>query len=196
MDVKTLCLGALSLGDATGYDIKKLFEDAFSHFFVAGYGSIYPALEKLTEQGMVLYQRQQQEKRPDKKVYSLTSFGREALVHELINTPPREKSRSEFLVLMFFAHLLPSQRLAEVLNEFLEENKKHLQMLEELSKCADQSAGIKFTIAYGLAATRAAIECIEQNREALLRDAYTTQPVADAYQPVSVATLAKNSKNE
>ncbi len=33
MDVKTLCLGVLCHGDATGYDIKKHFETAFSHFF-------------------------------------------------------------------------------------------------------------------------------------------------------------------
>ncbi|MBI3352012.1 MAG: PadR family transcriptional regulator [Nitrospirae bacterium] len=182
MDVKTLCLGALSLGDATGYDIKKLFEEAFSHFFVAGYGSIYPALEKLAEQGHVSYQRQRQEKRPDKKMFSLTSAGREALVQELVSTAPREKCRSEFLVLMFFAHLLPPQRLAEILQQSLDENKKNLKMLEELEK-KDCPPGIKFTIRYGLAMTKAAIGSVEQSRDALMHEVYSRQPGFDACQP-------------
>ena len=170
MDIKTLCLGALCLGDATGYDIKKLFDEAFSHFFAAGYGSIYPALEKLTEEGKVAYDRQHQEKRPDKKVFSITSAGRGAFITELTQTPPREKLRSEFLVLMFFAHLLSPQRLAEVLQERLDESQRELAILEDLAR-REMPAGMKFTIHYGLAATHAAITCIKENQERLVRDA-------------------------
>ena len=47
MDIKTLCLGVLTQGEASGYDIKKHFECVFSHFYVAGFGSIYPALTEL-----------------------------------------------------------------------------------------------------------------------------------------------------
>ncbi|HEY3858944.1 MAG TPA: PadR family transcriptional regulator, partial [Gammaproteobacteria bacterium] len=54
MDVKDLCLGALTYGDATGYDLKKFFESTFSHCFLAGYGSIYPALAELTEEQLVV----------------------------------------------------------------------------------------------------------------------------------------------
>lgn len=174
MDVKTLCLGALSMGDATGYDIKKLFEEAFSHFFVAGYGSIYPALEKLTEEGHVSCRRQRQQKRPDKKVFSITPAGRETLVRTLEATPPKEKLRSEFLVLMFFAHLMSPARLGEVLQEFLDEKYQDLKMLEELEK-RNYPPGIEFTIRYGLMTTRAAIACIEHSRDTLVREVYSTR---------------------
>ena len=53
MDVKTLCLGVLTEGDRTGYEIKQRFEEAFNHFFGAGFGSIYPALAELTRRGLV-----------------------------------------------------------------------------------------------------------------------------------------------
>ena len=36
MDVKTLCLGLLSLKEACGYDLKKDVESIFKHFFAAG----------------------------------------------------------------------------------------------------------------------------------------------------------------
>lgn len=51
--VKDLCLGALTFGDASGYDIKKFFPQSFSRFYAAGYGSIYPALTELTVADLV-----------------------------------------------------------------------------------------------------------------------------------------------
>ena len=53
MDVKTVCLGMLTDGDATGYDLKKHFDSSFGHFYSAGYGSIYPALASLADHGLV-----------------------------------------------------------------------------------------------------------------------------------------------
>jgi len=117
MDVKTLCLGVLTLRDMTGYEIKKHFEASFAHFFVAGYGSIYPALSELTRTDLVNCQDVAQDKRPDKKVYRITDAGRTQLAEALAQTPPRHKVRSEFLVLMYFAHLMTPERLAEVLDE-------------------------------------------------------------------------------
>ena len=79
MDSKTLCLGALMLGDASGYEIKKLFEEGpFSYFHQTSLGSIYPALGTLMEEGLVTCDERAQEGRPDKKVYSLTDAGRAA----------------------------------------------------------------------------------------------------------------------
>ena len=39
MDAKILCLGALTCGDASGYEIKKIFEGApFAHFHQVSFG--------------------------------------------------------------------------------------------------------------------------------------------------------------
>ena len=47
MDTCSICLDVLSMGEFTGYEIKKLFEKGpLCHFYDAGYGSIYPALNK------------------------------------------------------------------------------------------------------------------------------------------------------
>ncbi len=53
MDVKTLCLGLLTQGAASGYDLKKRFETCFRSFYSAGYGSIYPALAYLADTDLV-----------------------------------------------------------------------------------------------------------------------------------------------
>ena len=138
MDVKTLCLGVLTLRDMTGYEIKKHFEDSFAHFFVAGYGSIYPALSELTRAGLVSCQDVAQAKRPDKKVYSITDAGRAQLATSLAETPPRHKIRSEFLVLLYFAHLMTRERLAEVLDERVRDIDEMLVCMEKAFDGDDQ----------------------------------------------------------
>ena len=107
MDVKSLCLGALSLKDASGYEIKKMFEEGpFSHFYDAGYGSIYPALNKLLADGFVTCTEIEQEGRLTKKVYSLTETGLSSLKEDLNKLPVLDKTRSESITMLFFGHLL------------------------------------------------------------------------------------------
>ena len=70
MDVKTVCLGMLTEGPASGYDLKKAIRvDVQLTFFAAGYGSIYPALSTLSESGLVDCEEIPQEGKPDRKVY-------------------------------------------------------------------------------------------------------------------------------
>lgn len=171
MDVKTLCLGVLTFGDMAGYDIKKYFEQAFSHFFVAGFGSIYPALSALAHEGLVTVTSVAQDKRPDKKLYSLTPAGRARLQEELQRTEPRHKVRSEFLVLMYFAHLLPPDRLAQVVETRLSEWERVLEELRGYQQCLEQepgvSPGVRFSLGYGLAVIGAATDYLRTHRSLL-----------------------------
>src|SRR5690606_10118067 len=129
MDVRTLCLGVLTLGKASGYEIKKRLEGPFRYFYDASFGSIYPALNRLQEQGLVTCEHEAQHKRPDKKVYALTGEGRLALVRELSELPGPDRVRSEFLVTLMFADLLPTRHVSRILDERIEQ---HRQMLAEL----------------------------------------------------------------
>ena len=76
MNVRTLCLGILTTGEASGYEIKKEIEEGlFSHFIDASYGSIYPALTQLAGEGLVTVRAEEQSGKPDKKVYAITPKG-------------------------------------------------------------------------------------------------------------------------
>ncbi len=172
MDVKTLCLGVLTERDQTGYEIKQHFEDAFSHFFVAGYGSIYPALADLTKRGLVDCTSIAQVKRPDKKVYSITPRGRDALVEELMKTSPRHKIRSEFLVLMYFAHLLPVEHIAALADEMIAHWTALLESIEQCAAegCDDHAPGMRFVANFGRAVTSAARDFVDQNRTGFIQE--------------------------
>lgn len=198
MDVKTLCLGILTLGNATGYEIKKQFEEAFSHFYAAGYGSIYPALNQLAADGLVTFTEVEQEKRPDKKVYSITDAGRRRFAEVLAQTPPRHRLRSEFMVLMFFAQMLPTERIAEVIEEELARNRDVLTRIE----CAEGSPewntpGGRVTLEFGRALTQAAIDYLERKAPVLLEElaapSEDTTSLDAEQEPEIDETLTKNT---
>ncbi len=168
MDIKTLCLGVLSLGEASGYEIKKFFEDGFSHFYVAGFGSIYPALAQLTREGHVTCSDIQQEKRPAKKVYRITDSGLALFRSELAQTHPVHKVRSDFLLQMIFAAFLPLSRLEEVLALRREDIRDELQHIASCMQREDIPASAQFALGYAQAVLKAGLDYIEENCDALL----------------------------
>lgn len=120
MQVKYLCLGALSLGNASGYEIRKLFETGpFSHFAHVSYGSIYPALTQLHVDGLVHCQEHTQNGKPDKKVYALTSAGLSQLKHALSQPPAADKFHSDALFMLFFADIMEPHHLHSVLDNYI-----------------------------------------------------------------------------
>ncbi len=166
MDVKTMCLGVLSIREATGYEIKKRLEGPFRHFYQAGFGAIYPALGRLLKGGLVSVREQAQDGKPDKKIYSLTEAGRLALLEELSRPPGRDKIRSEFLAQMVFVELLPDDLVAEWIKTRLAHYETQLSELGEID--ADRlPPGRRFVLGYGLAVYRAGNDYLRANRHRL-----------------------------
>ncbi len=171
MDVKILCLGVLSRGEASGYEIKKAFEEGpFSHFHQASFGSIYPALNALSAKGMVACRAQAQEKRPDKKIYSLTSKGRDCFVDALLAEPDPDRMRSDFLFILSFAQFLPPSRVAILIDQRIEWYRQSLERMETCAATNGSSAGATFVRGMGIAVYRAAAEYLEANRDRLIAE--------------------------
>ena len=166
MDVKTVCLGMLTDGEASGYDIKKAFESSFAHFFAAGFGSIYPALASLAEQGLVSCEQVPQDGKPDRKVYRITDKGMQHLLQELENPAPTHKIRSEFLATMTFSHLMTTEQVQTVLDSRIEDAERNLRLIDDFEQsCIEEcTAGIRFTLEFGRTMLRTMKEFVEQNR--------------------------------
>ncbi|MBT8103787.1 MAG: PadR family transcriptional regulator [Gammaproteobacteria bacterium] len=172
MDVKTVCLGMLTDGKASGYDLKKQFESSFGHFFAAGYGSIYPALSSLAEQGLVSCEQILQDGKPDRKVYAITDEGRQFLLEALKNTTPCHKVRSEFLAMMCFAHLMEPADVEAVLENRLLDIERFNSMFEDIEATSmhDWPQGMKFVLGFGKAIAASTQQYIQDNRHLLVDD--------------------------
>jgi len=172
MDVKTVCLGMLTDGPASGYDLKKQFESSFAHFFAAGYGSIYPALSSLSEDGLVECEEIPQEGKPDRKVYQITAEGRLFLLEALRDPSPCHKIRSEFLATMCFAHLMRPQDIETVLNHRLADIAKYQAMFKEFEteEMCDWPTGMKFVLGFGKAVAGTMQTYINENRHLMTEE--------------------------
>lgn len=168
MDVKTLCLGVLSRGNATGYEIKKQCEEGpFAHFYAAGFGSIYPALNALCEEGFIAVREVAEDGRPTRKVYSITSSGRLRLTGELSKAPSPDRLRSDFLFITFFGHLLPAKQIDGLIDERIAMLHRRLADMRR-GAAEGLPGGETFTLGYGIAIYEAAADYLEAHRHELV----------------------------
>lgn len=163
MNIRTLCLGILSRGDATGYEIKKMAEEGlFSHFIEASFGSIYPALTKMTEEGLLTFRSEVQDGKPDKKIYSITPDGVTALKSALTVFPKKDKFKSEFLFIMLLSEHVDPAHVTAVLERRAEELHEELEMIRACRESVT-NAGTGFVNGYGQAVLGAAHDFVLEN---------------------------------
>jgi PadR family transcriptional regulator, regulatory protein AphA len=167
MDVRTQCLGLLMRGPASGYELKKLVEEGpFCHFLEASFASIYPALTRLTHEGLVTVTAQAQAGRPDKKIYAITSAGRLTFLASLEQPLEDDTFRSPWFVAMHFAELLPPDRVRELIAERIAACEA---LLAKIEQAAAVTPGESFVAGLGVHLITAELSYLKQYGSALAR---------------------------
>lgn len=141
MDAKAIILGFLMQKSMTGYELKKAFSISFSFFSGLSYGSIYPALKKMEQQGLITMRIEIQEGLPNKKIYTITNLGRKKFLSQLQSKFAVEQMKSLFLSRLFFFAYLSREERNSIANQYLaliEEKQKKLENLRpEIEAVAD-----------------------------------------------------------
>lgn len=164
VNVATLCLGILALGDATGYEIKKRFDGPLKRIQQPSFGSIYPALSQLTKDGLVSCTVHAQEKKPEKKVYRITPAGRAHLKTVLQESlPAPDRIHSDFLATMLFSDMLSPTFVAAAIEDRIAFYRDLLSHLECDHPSAVNQSGRDFVHGYAVAVCRAAIAYLESH---------------------------------
>lgn len=181
MNVRTLCLSILFEQDASGYEIRKLCtEGECSYFVEASFGSIYPALAKLEDDGLVTSRVEHQPGKPSKKLYSITAAGRAAFLEALHEPIGDDVFRSPFLLFARFAHLIPAHVVEERVNDQLArfdaeiaELRRFQAELEGETRTAPNRANDAWVIRYGLSCLEVARAQLHSHMNELIA---TAQP--------------------
>lgn len=172
MNVRTLCLGFLSAGEASGYEIKKGVEDGlFSHFIDASYGSIYPALTQLAGEGLVTVRAEEQSGKPDKKVYAITPKGSDALARSISVIPARDKYKSEFLFQMLLQQYITPDVMRAAIDKHIADLEEDLARIAQCRASGLPHAGASFVTDYGVAVISAGLRVLREKRADLLQGA-------------------------
>jgi DNA-binding PadR family transcriptional regulator len=88
MALRHALMAALLEGEASGYDLAKGFDASVANFWPATPQQLYRELDRMEAEGLVRARLVRQEKRPDKRLFSLTDAGTRAL-HDFTAHPPR-----------------------------------------------------------------------------------------------------------
>lgn len=124
-------LGLLIHEPLSGYDIKKRITNQIGYFWDAGYGQIYPTLQKLTKEGLVSMKVEAGETRPDRKVYSITDQGKEKLIEWVRRPVAEEIVKYEILLKLSFGNLLPISENIRMIQDFKVRNFQNLKILNQ-----------------------------------------------------------------
>jgi len=167
MNVRTLCLAILSVGESTGYDIRKLStEGHYSHFVDASYGSIYPALTKLEQDGMVESREEKQSGKPSRKVYTITDAGRGSFMSALSKPVQRDIFKSEFMLIAMFAEIMNPADVTRAIDAQIDWLKNELATIDAAQEEIDFD-GANWVADYGRCCLQASLDYITNSRSGL-----------------------------
>ncbi|MCV7103301.1 PadR family transcriptional regulator [Mycobacterium palustre] len=98
MSLRDAVLAALLEGEASGYDLAKGFDASVANFWMATPQQLYRELDRLAEQGLIQARVVHQERRPNKRMFSLTEAGRGAIRQFTARPPKPPVLRDDLLV--------------------------------------------------------------------------------------------------
>ena len=127
MLIKYAILGFLGWQPMSGYDLKKAFEDSRILYWSGNNNQIYRTLVDLHKDELVSLIVEQQDNYPARKVYTITTKGRQELHQWLVSAPEMPQLKHAFLVQLTWADELTDQELDHLLEEY--ENEVQMQLL-------------------------------------------------------------------
>jgi DNA-binding PadR family transcriptional regulator len=123
----------------TGYDLTKRFDSTIGFFWSAKHSQIYPELATLTKEGLVTFEVVTQTSKPNKKVYTITPAGREALTVWAAEDTEKRSVKDPLLMRVWAVGAVPADRVLPHLKACLEEYERRLAFLAETKE--DLKAG-------------------------------------------------------
>lgn len=132
MSLPHVILTVLSTRDATGYDITKEFSYSIGYFWKASHQQVYRELNKMAQNGLVTCVLQPQEGKPDRKIYSITDLGRQALGEWFEQPTSTPTVRDEFSAKLMACAIEPAAPFLEQVSSLINESKQTINYYKEI----------------------------------------------------------------
>lgn len=118
----------------SGYDLWKKFTKCTNHYWKASQQQVYRELNKLESQGAISAEIVTQENRPDKKLYRVTSTGKEILTTWIAEPSDPMAVREELLVKILAGHLVSPEIMIQELQRRHEIHSQNLAACREMER--------------------------------------------------------------
>jgi DNA-binding PadR family transcriptional regulator len=132
MALRHAILASLLEGEASGYELSKRFDVSVANFWTASPQQLYRELERMEGQDVVAARVVEQQRRPNKRVFSMTDAGHRELA--TFTTEPSRPSalRDELLVKLQAVDVGDREAVMAALRERMEQAHGKLRLYEHL----------------------------------------------------------------
>ncbi len=157
-------LGMLLRQSLSGYDINRFLKSLGWLIGTPSFGSLYPVLHDLLDEGLVSMEIRPSIGKPARKIYSITKDGREALHDWLAQPMAQNAPLKAFVMRLLVEGGLPSTDLAAHLQQRRDQLTSQYPGLEQLAADAQEviDPGLRLTLDYGLALARAELAWLDE----------------------------------
>jgi PadR family transcriptional regulator AphA len=169
--IAPVILGFLSWGPRSGYSIKQIVDRSTRFFWAASYGSIYPQLRRLEEEGLIEGAESPTGAR-QRKLYRLTPAGRDALEGWLRAAGTSWELRDAGLLRVFFASALPPDEGIQAVRELGAEHARTVEALREVRDNPARPRGgyPELVLEFGIGLHEWAVEWSKRTEERLVAE--------------------------
>jgi DNA-binding PadR family transcriptional regulator len=171
-------LGLLAFGERSGYDLAQLASNSVAHLWTPSQSQIYKTLPRLVDLELARRQEVEQQGRPDKSLFRITTAGREAL-HRWLNEVEEEPAggRVIFALKLFFCEFASAETAQAQLagyRRYLERRLERYEALRDRPAPFD-SVYPHHVLEHGITRIRVTLGWIEETAAAL-RSAPVARP--------------------
>jgi len=164
-------LGMLMFGEMSGYDLTKAIEGSIGFFWAPAKSQLYSELRRLVTLGWAREREVEQTDRPDKRIYTITPPGEEAL-RSWLGTPPEgfDPIKSPFLLRLFFGHLAGAEAVRGLVTEHRRQAEELLETFGQIQARLLAQAGPLppyLTLTYGMTYASGVVDWCDRTLEEL-----------------------------
>jgi DNA-binding PadR family transcriptional regulator len=152
----------LTFGQMSGYDLGKAIEGSIGFFWAPAKSQLYAELRRLVALGWAREREVAQTDRPDKRIYTITPQGEEAL-RAWLGTPPAgfDPIKSPFLLRLFFGHLAGTEAVRGLIVEHRRQAEELLETFGRIERHLLEQGGPLppyLTLTYGMTYARGVVD--------------------------------------
>ena len=162
--IRPLILGLLTRRSMSGYDIKCFLKSLNWLMDSPSFGTLYPALHALQQNGLLTVETVPSQSRPPRKIYTITEAGRQALQAWMEQPIKPQASLKVFLMRLILAGHLSQAGLRAFLEQRRSQVSEHAVALERATEAMDEGGdtGERLTFDYGLSLATAELAWLDR----------------------------------
>jgi len=183
MSLRYGLLGLINYEPMTGYEMVKEFNQSLAYFWHATPQHIYKELDTMEKKGWLVSERIMQTEKPNKRVYSITPEGKEALL-EWLSTPEEGikkfmQGKNPFLMRFAFMGEASDELALDMLHNFRNQYLSFMQSTADIEKTIAEEEAVlgpkvmkywKLVALHGEIMRKARFEWIEKAIEILEKE--------------------------